>query len=66
LFKAHAGKFPDKPDNLRAFELMKSMRLNIVDGGFLDQPCIWTLQYEAISQVVAMFDQIATTPPAQS
>lgn len=55
-FKANIkGRPPEKPGNLRAYELIQKMGIQIVEGGIMDQPSIWLLQYEAIAQIVAMF-----------
>lgn len=55
------GDFPEKPEELRLYELSKSTGLPLVVGGLMDQPHMWLDQIEMIENIKKLYDIQART-----
>lgn len=59
-------KVPPKPAILRAYELVKSTGLPLVEGALMDQPHIWLRQYELVDATKKMWDAINALADAKT
>ncbi len=50
------SKPPEKPECLIQHEMIKRLGIPLIAGGFLDQPYMWVLEDQAVSEVVDLFD----------
>lgn len=48
------SKVPKKPDLLATYEIVTELNMPVVAGGLMDQPYIWLLQYEIVSNEVKL------------
>lgn len=51
-------KVPTKPSFLSAYEMINKLRIPLVDGGLMDQPSLWLLEYEIIEQEITLMEAI--------
>lgn len=49
-------KVPDKPEALIRFEQCREMGIPLVDGGLLDQPHIWLMEYAICLQETQLWN----------
>ena len=55
------GEFPDKPEELRLYELTEKTGLPLVAGGLLDQPHMWLDAIEMIGSIRKIYEIQAET-----
>jgi hypothetical protein len=52
--KGLSTKVPVKPEALIRYEQIKSFGIPYVDGGYLDQPYLWTLEHGVVENFIQM------------
>lgn len=58
---ARTGDLPEKPEELRLYELAKKTGLPLVAGGLLDQPHMWLDAIELIESIQKIYTLQAQT-----
>ena len=49
-------KIPEKPEALVLYQQCKTLNLQLVDGGLVDQPHIWLQEVAVITDIEALYE----------